>query len=74
MKTLHRILIPVFLSFLLGIHQGNIALWKDDDPEPIRVFPFSASLLPQADRNALAQGIRVENEDALLRLLQDFLS
>ena len=62
------------LGFLLGIHNGNIALWKDDDPEPAKVFPYRAELLPEADRKELERGIRIDNFRDLNRLLEDLLS
>ncbi len=64
----------LLVSFLLGIHDGRIALWKDDDPEPVRVFPYYANALPPSDRAALEKGILIEGESNLNRLLEDFLS
>ena len=64
----------LFLGFLLGIHNGQIALWRDEDPEPIKVFPYSAQMLPVADRRALEEGIRFESKEDLLRLMEDYLS
>lgn len=64
----------LLLGFILGTHQGYIALWKDGNAKPIRVFPYSASSLPTADRQALEQGIPIESRDDLLRLLEDYLS
>ena len=60
--------------FILGSSDGFIALWKDSDPEPVRVFPYSIASLPEADRRALEQGIRIETETDLTRLLEDYLS
>ena len=64
----------LFLGFLLGIHQGRIALWKGNDPEPYKVFPYYASMLPKAERNALKKGIYLENEEQLRKLVEDYLS
>ena len=64
----------VLLGFLLGIHEGKIALWKDNDPEPMRVFPYRAELLPDEDQKALKKGIKVENARQLQQLLEDYLS
>ena len=61
-------------GFLLGVHNGNIALWKDDDPQPIQVFPYCASALPQKDQEALRNGIKIDDWDDLTRLLEDYLS
>ena len=64
----------VVFGLLLGIHDGKIALWKDEDPQPIQISPYRASLLPPADQNVLKHGIPIEDEHHLNRLLQDYLS
>ena len=70
-----KILAAILLfGFLLGIHDGKIALWKGDDPEPVRVFPYRASLLPPADQRALKNGIPIEDAHDLSRLLEEYLS
>jgi hypothetical protein len=68
------VLLILFFGFLLGIHEGKIALWHDDDPQPVKVFPFYAKFLPSADRRALEEGIRFESEEDLKRLLADYMS
>ena len=72
-KSLHGYLALIF-TFLIGIHQGNVALWQEGRSEPVAVFPCRAELLPPADRQALEAGIRVSSEEELHRLLEDFLS
>lgn len=62
------------LGLLLGIHDGCVALWQEGDPEPLQVFPYRASMLPEEDQNRLQNGIIVENESRLHRLLEDYLS
>ncbi len=74
MKKRERMALMLLFGFLLGIRNGYIALWKDEDPEPVRVFPYLASSLPERDRIALEQGIRIDNTTDLSRLLEDFLS
>ena len=64
----------VLLGFLLGIHEGKIALWKDNDPEPIKVFPYSAEMLPEADQKALQKGIEIKSMKQLYSLIEDYLS
>lgn len=64
----------VLLGFLLGIHEGQVALWRDNDPEPVKVFPYPAELLPEADQNALKEGIKVESLRKLYSMLEDYLS
>lgn len=74
MKMLRFACSLVLLGFLLGIHEGKIALWKDHDPQPVRIFPYRAELLPEADQKALKKGIRVENLRQLQDLIQDYFS
>lgn len=74
MKHHFSICCILFFGFLLGIHEGKIALWKDEDPQPMKVFPFYARFLPSADRRALEEGIRFESEEDLKRLLTDYMS
>lgn len=62
------------LGFLLGVHKGYIALWKDGDPEPVRVFPYRVSGLPLQDQQFLERGIPITSQSELHRLLQDYLS
>lgn len=61
-------------GFLLGIHNGKIALWKDNKPDPIKVFPYSASTLPLAEQERLKQGIPIESLEELHRLAEAYLS
>ncbi len=74
MRWYHRIGYILCLGFLLGVHNGQIALWQDDDPQPIKVFPYSASCLPEADQKALHKGIPINSKEDLARLLEDFFS
>ena len=66
----------VFLAagFLLGSFRGFVALWQDDSPEPIQIFPCPVSNLPEADQNALLAGIPARSRMELDRLLEDYLS
>lgn len=64
----------VLLGFLIGVHEGRIALWKDGESTPWRIFPYPVSVLPEEDRNALNSGIRVDTMEDLNRLLENFLS
>lgn len=69
---------PIYLAliftFLLGTHEGFIALWHGGAEEPSAVFPYRTESLPPADQLALENGIRVPTEEELSRLLEDFLS
>ena len=66
--------LTLILAFLLGSHNGFVALWTETAKEPAVVFPYRVSTLPPNDQAALERGIRVDSPEALHRLLEDFLS
>ena len=73
MKT--RIL-PIILSMIcyLGIHNGYLALFDEDQIDPLLVMPYSSKLYPESDQIALRRGIPYTNDQELSRLLEDYLS
>ncbi len=66
--------VVLLLSFLLGIKDGYIALWKEGTSEPLHVFPYQAEMLPKADHDALKNGIKIDKKSDLYQLLEDYLS
>ena len=62
------------LSFLLGVQNGYIALWKDGCDKPLRVFPYQAEMLPLVDQLALKKGIVIKDDSKLAEFLEDYLS
>lgn len=64
----------LLLVFLLGIHEGRIALWKDGDSTPWRVFPYPVAALPLQTQQQLQKGMRVDTMEDLDRLLENLLS
>lgn len=66
--------LSLIFTFLLGIHDGYIALWTAETEKPAYVFPYQAASLPEADRLALEKGIPLENREQLQALLEDYLS
>ena len=66
--------IPLLLGFILGSHNGYIALWEDGSQEPRQIFPYQVTSLPVADQQALEKGIRLKDAGELLQLLEDYLS
>jgi len=75
MKKTEKYMVPLLmLGFLIGLHNGRIAIWKNEDPQPSYILPYRAELLPPADRENLQKGIRIENEDDLMHLIEDFCS
>ena len=70
----HYICIVLMFTILLGVHRGKVALWKNEDPEPFKVFPYHVSMLPNEAQQALKKGIRLESMEELNRLLEAYLS
>lgn len=62
------------LSFLLGVYKGKIALWKKGEAEPVKVFPYSAALLPAKDRQLLEKGLEFDSLEELTKFAEDYLS
>lgn len=62
------------LGFLLGIHGGRIALWEDRKSEPIKIFPYSADMLPKQDRALLEKGLHFDSKQELVERIEDYLS
>ena len=75
MKLPHTLLYTIaLLGFTLGIHQGQLALWKDGQAEPLKTYPLFTATLPQQDQQLLAEGIRAESLSDLTARLEDYLS
>jgi hypothetical protein len=70
----HLMAMALCFSFLLGIRDGRVALWKGEDPEPVAVSPWPVSMLPKDARDALANGIQVESVEELQNLIDRYLS
>lgn len=66
--------LALLLVYLLGVRGGYVALWRDEDPEPVAVFPYAVSGLPPDDQAALFRGIVIKSEEELHQRLEDFLS
>ena len=66
--------IALALSFLLGVQNGYIALWKEGSEKPLRVFPYQVKMLPLADQLALKKGIVIKSDSKLAEFLEDYLS
>lgn len=73
-KWIHSILPALLLGFLIGSYNGRLAVWKDDDPQPFRVYPCPIYLLPKADRTAVERGIIINDMEDVTNFLENFLS
>ena len=66
--------LTLFFTFLLGNHEGFIALWINDNPQPEAVFPYCVASLPPADQAAVNEGISIKSKAELICILEDYLS
>lgn len=74
-KRRSRFLCSLLLfGFLLGIHEGRVAIWRDEEEKPWRILPYPAIVLPSATQSQLKQGIRIETMEDLEQLLENLLS
>ncbi len=62
------------LYVVLGSWRGYVAIFNAGQPEPRQIFPMQVEFLPQADQDALNEGIIVRNDRDLQQLLEDYLS
>jgi hypothetical protein len=51
-----------------------VALLSDSNAEPIKIVPYSAASLPEADQQLLEKGIPINNSRELTSLLEDYFS
>ena len=68
----HVLMMALMLTLYLGIHNGQIAVFRNG--KVTKVFPYSASILPPDARNALEEGIAYSTNEELAKLLQTYLS
>lgn len=62
------------LGFLLSVHEGRIAIWKDGADKPWKIFPYPVIVLPAETQSQLRQGIRIDSMEDLDRFLENLLS
>lgn len=63
----------LFLSFIAGNYNGNLAIWREGTARPIAVFPYSIKLFPTADQELLKDGFKISS-DNLAGFTEDYLS
>lgn len=59
-------------TYLVTIHEGKIAAFKNDDPEPVLISGISVSLLPEEDQALLKEGITADSMPAVRAILEDY--
>ena len=74
MKPHRQWYLTLIFGFILGVQGGNIALWREGYPDPVRVFPYRAEMLPPEAQDALSRGIPIEDLSQLEELAENYLS
>ena len=59
-------------SYTLSEYQGQLALFRDGETEPIARYEAYTNLLPPGDAALIQAGIPVSTQEELQRLLEDF--
>ena len=57
--------------YIIREHNGNIALFKGDDEQPLAIYPLPADGINAADIEMLKSGIQLRSMDEVLRLIED---
>lgn len=66
--------LTLLLGFLIGVHNGRIGVWKDQDPTPMRTIPCPIWVLSPAQQQMLKNGIRIDSMADLEKMLTEFFS
>lgn len=56
MKRSAQMYLSLIFLFILGNHNGFIALWQGQSPLPARIFPYSVSALPKSRPECTGKG------------------
>lgn len=59
-------------SFVLKEYEGRLAVFETEQDTPREVFDININIFPENDIEALKNGIPAENEEELMRLIEDF--
>lgn len=57
--------------FVLREYDGKIALFRENEPQPIAVYEKPVEALYAADEELLRDGIRLKTEGEITRLIED---
>ena len=74
MKKIRFCLILSILCYYLGLHNGYLAIFNEQNSDPVQVFPYKAENYSKADTDALRHGIPITSLEALTRLFEDYFS
>ena len=71
----HRRFLPaLILTVILGLHQGNIALWQSGSSSAEATFPYRADTLPPSVFRALEEGMPFSSTEDALQAGEDLAS
>ena len=62
------------ISYCLREFEGELAVFRGDDPAPYRKLEVNLNLMTDEDRELLKNGITVDSEKELKRVIEDFTS
>jgi hypothetical protein len=63
-----------YQTYIVREYNGMVAVFYSGQDKPFKVTDRYVSALPQQDINALQQGIRVDTDESLRKLLEDLCS
>ena len=55
-------------------YDGKIAIFRNEDTQPLNIYDSYVSVLPQSDQEKLKSGITVSNTDDLQKVIEDYTS
>lgn len=69
-----KLALAAALYLVLGIWKGYVALYEAGATEPMCIYPYAVTSLPEADQAALEDGVIIRNSTQLEQALEDYLS
>ena len=74
MNRCRRCYLALILTLILGLREGNIALWSTENGSCIQRFPYRAETLPPPVRTLLEDGIPFSDMEYAREAAQILLS
>ncbi len=62
------------VRYIMRNHGGRLAVFEAQEDSPRLVFDVYINTLPEYDQELLQEGVSVEGEDALTKLIEDYIS
>ena len=63
---------PAEVAYIVKEYGGKLAVFTQDESEPIAVYEVYVHLLPENDIEILRKGIPVDNDYTLLKTLENY--